>query len=114
MVEITTCIMNIAFAVFAVFGTIAAVKWKKAAKHMVTLTENAEKEIQATHGRWIPLDWDEQRHEEAIAADEYECSVCGDYITFGEITEREDLPKYCSACGTRMDGEVNGNQTDFV
>lgn len=57
------------------------------------------------HGRWIALDWDHVRHEEANAADEYECSACGEYVTYSEITEREDLPKYCPNCGARMDGD---------
>jgi len=48
--EITTCIMNIAFTAFAVYGIFTARKWHAAAKRLIALTETAQEEIQEKDG----------------------------------------------------------------
>lgn len=47
MTEITTCIMNIAFTVFAVYGWFVAHKWNKAAREFNAFVERARKEMES-------------------------------------------------------------------
>lgn len=96
--QITALIQNFADSTIFCGGTIVAgTKVDFVVNHLLANNVVVQKQ-----GRWIPLDWDENRNEEALAADEYECSECGEYITFGEITEKEDLPKFCACCGSKM------------